>query len=158
MKLGNTIDTVSKFIGHSSGDITRNSYWVEAQSDLTDNMIIPWIRTSRTSKNVVTLKDIGKLTKYVNIDDASEKSGIIKDFLYFVQDVYQPLKKKCNILEEKLALSLSLLSIESNKKYVNEEQNIIDKITEKYEDYETNKLNSDISNDLLSSIDEEDNT
>ena len=89
MKLGNSIDTVSKFIGHSSPDTTRNSYWVETQSDLTDNMIIPWIRTS---KNVITLKDIGKLTKDVNIETVSEKSGVSKDFLYFIQDVYQPLK------------------------------------------------------------------
>ena len=153
MKLGNSIDTVSKFIGHSSPNTTRNSYWVETNSDLTDNMIIPWIRTS---KNVITLKDIGKLTKDVNIEAVSEKSGVSKDFLYFIQDVYQPLKKKCNILEEKLLLALSLLSEESNKKYLNEEQHIIEKINKKYEDYENNKLNSEVSNELLSSIAEVD--
>ena len=155
MKLGNSIDTVSKFIGHSSPNTTRNSYWVETNSDLTDNMIIPWIRTS---KNVITLKDIGKLTKDVNIEVVSEKSGVSKDFLYFIQDVYQPLKKKCNILEEKLSLALSLLSSESNKKYLNEEQNIIEKINKKYEDYEKNKSKSEISNELLSSIAEVDDT
>ena len=149
MKLGNSIDTVSKFIGHSSSEITRNSYWVETQSDLTDNMIIPWIRTSN---NVITLKDIGKLTKNINIEEASEKSGISKDFLYFIQDVYEPLKKKCSLFEERNYLLLSLLSDDSKKKYLEEEQNIIDRVNKKYENFEINKLKSNISSSLLESI------
>ena len=59
-------------------------------------------------------------------------------------------------MEEKLLLALSLLSKESTKKYMNEEQTIIEKINEKYEDYEKNKLKSEISNELLSSIAEVD--
>ena len=153
MKLGNSIDTVSKFIGHSSSDITRNTYWVETQTDLTDNMIIPWIRTS---KNVITLKDIGKLTNNIDIDKASEKSGLSKDFLYFIKDIYQPLKKKCNLLEEQLQLALSLLSEESNKKYLSDEQNIINKINEKYKNIEEDKFSSNMSSSVLDSDDDDD--
>lgn len=43
MSEGNTLDNVSKFIGHSNSSITARHYWTPTQSDLIKNMNMSWL-------------------------------------------------------------------------------------------------------------------
>lgn len=43
---GNSLDNVSKFIGHSTPTVTAKSYWVPTQEDLIKNMKMSWVLNS----------------------------------------------------------------------------------------------------------------
>lgn len=43
MSEGNTIESVSKFIGHASSDITAKHYWTPTQNDLIKTMNLSWL-------------------------------------------------------------------------------------------------------------------
>ena len=42
LKVGNSLEVVSKFMGHKSVDVTMSHYWVSNIKDVTDNMINPF--------------------------------------------------------------------------------------------------------------------
>jgi integrase len=52
MSEGNSLENVSKFIGHSSAAVTAKHYWVPTQQDLLKNMNMQWLLGENNLKNL----------------------------------------------------------------------------------------------------------
>lgn len=79
MDAGNNIETVSKFIGHSSVDTTMTYYWLKNISDLANEINNPFTRTILSKEEIKAEKDseIEMLNK--QIDTCFQIIGIYKD-------------------------------------------------------------------------------
>jgi integrase len=64
MSEGNSLENVSKFIGHSSATVTAKHYWVPTQQDLLKNMNMQWLLGENNLKKVdnITLASISSKT------------------------------------------------------------------------------------------------
>jgi site-specific recombinase XerD len=134
IKSGNSMEKVAKFIGHSDPTTTFTFYWVPTMDDLTDQMIIPWLKNTETYTD---LKDFGQLeSNNINIDADMEttSSNVGKEYLSFIRKVYWPLKKNQEILKEILEITIEMLDKDSKNKYMilgdKTELEIIDKLKE----------------------------
>jgi integrase/recombinase XerC len=67
MNEGNTLDSVAKFIGHSSSQITATHYWTPTQNDLIKNMNMAWLLGQKgessvnSTHNTLQMKQITQL-------------------------------------------------------------------------------------------------
>lgn len=70
MAEGNTLDNVSKFIGHSSSKVTATHYWTPTQSDLIKNMNMSWLISGGDTENssiYMSSYNTSQLQKITNI-------------------------------------------------------------------------------------------
>lgn len=119
MKNGNTMEQIAKFIGHSDPSTTFTFYWVPTVDDLTDHMIIPWLKST---EKYVDLKDVSQ----IEFADAADTDADLKttssqagnEYLNFIRKVYWPLKKQQEILKESLDVAIGMLNDINKNKYL----------------------------------------
>ncbi len=120
MKNGNTMEKVSKFIGHSDPSTTFTFYWVPTVDDLTDHMIITWLKNTDT---YVDLKNAGQLQPAnvnadMDVETETTSSQVGNEYLRFIRKVYWPLKKQQEILKESLDVAIAMLTEANKNKYL----------------------------------------
>lgn len=89
MSAGNTLDHVSKFLGHSCSSITAKHYWVPTQEDLVKNMNMSWLLGNGCANGTSTI--------------SSDQTTVMQQF---ASHIFEGMKAKKQ-LEQLISLSSS---------------------------------------------------
>lgn len=90
MEEGNTLDNVSKFIGHSNPTITAKSYWVPTQEDLIKNMKMSWVLNLPDIKDESTEPSTYQTTQIQRITTIIMEGMKAKERLQHALDLMTP--------------------------------------------------------------------
>lgn len=141
MKEGNTLENVSKFIGHSSSMVTAKHYWVPTTEDLLKNMNMQWLFGENNLRNIDNDKLASISSKSLQLEKIT--NALTEGFI-----ASERLKHVMNIINEEQMIKLEELWTEDSK------TTVFKRIRETLADIIQNSNTiSDISS-ILSSINE----